>query len=84
MKFYMYSGKSWSIKVHVYMYIYTYTCVYSKYIQPTATTTDLHVQVSYIYYLSIDQVIFVKCLFYATPVSCLEIRLKNVFQSLFI
>lgn len=34
--------------------------------------------------LSMDQVIFVKCLFYATPVSCLEIRLKNVFQFLFI
>lgn len=67
-----------------FKYIYIYACVYSKYIQPAATTTDLHVQVSYIYFLSIDQVIFVKCLFYATPVSCLEIRLKNVFQFLFI
>lgn len=44
----------------------------------TSSDDDRHTGVLYLL-LSMDQVIFVKCLFYATPVSCLEIRLKKMF-----
>lgn len=64
----MYSGKSWSISV------------YLKYIQPAVTTTD-----GCITFTSLHGSGHVcMCLFYTTPVSCLEIRIKKQCVAIFI
>lgn len=64
----MYSGKSWSISV------------YSKYIQPAVTTTDGCITFTSFH----GSGHICKCLFYTTPVSCLEIQIKKQCFAIFI